>query len=241
MKRGSDDLRGLFRAARSEGRPSLDEPSGKRILSAYGIEVPRSVLARNADDLDGALRTLSPPLVLKIVSPDAIHKSDIGGVVVGLRGKQSLLDAMRSMEERAGRQSCRMQGFLIEEMVPAGTEVVIGGMRDPSFGPVLMFGLGGIFVEIVRDVAFRICPIDRFDAVEMIHELRAAPLLSGARGRAPVDEAALVRTLLSVGGEAGLLLDMACDIAELDINPLIVAGDKVVAVDARIILKMDPA
>ena len=239
MDRDRGDLRRLFQEARSEGRLSLDEPTGKRILSAYGLKVPRSVRVGNADDLDEALRSLALPLVLKIVSPDAIHKSDIGGVAVGLRDRQSLLDAMRLMEERALRHSCRIHGFLVEEMVPAGTEVVIGGVQDPSFGPVLMFGLGGIFVEVMRDVAFRICPIDRFDATEMIHELRAAPLLSGARGKAPVDEAVLVHTLLSVGGEGGLLLDMASDIAELDINPLIVAGDEIIAVDARIIIKGD--
>jgi acetate---CoA ligase (ADP-forming) subunit beta len=182
------------------------------------------------------LRRLSPPLVLKLRSAAVLHKSDIGGVRMGLADAASLVAAMTQMEERARNRGVSVDGFLVEETAPPGHEVVIGGSRDPSFGPLVMFGLGGIFVEVLRDVAFGICPITRADAVDMICELRAAPILAGARGGVAVDQARLVDALLAVGGSGGLLLECADEVAELDINPLIVSDRSVVAVDARVVL-----
>ena len=144
--------------------------------------------------------------------------------------------AVVALESAARERGLRVTGFLIEEMA-SGQEVVIGGMLDARFGPVLMLGLGGVFVEVLRDVVFRICPLERRDAAEMIGELKGSPLLRGARGRAPVSEAALVQAILAVGGEDGLLVRLAHRITELDINPLIVDGERAVACDARMVLR----
>jgi acyl-CoA synthetase (NDP forming) len=132
--------------------------------------------------------------------------------------------------------AARIDGFLLEEMAPAGQEIVIGGLRDPQFGPLVMVGLGGIFVEILKDVSFRICPITRADAAEMLDELKGVALLDGARGRKPASRAAIVDALMKIGGEGGLLMTHAQDIAEADINPLIVSETGAVAVDARFVL-----
>lgn len=228
------ELEPLFAQARAAGRRVLDEPAAKRALAAYGIAVPRGVVvppgARPA--LDG----LSRPFVAKLISPDASHKSDVGGVRLGLADAAAAGAAVREMEALARARSLHLDGVLVEEMSPAGVELVIGGLIDSRFGPVLMLGLGGVFVEIFGDTAFRVCPIDRRDAEEMIDELRGAPLLRGARGREPVDENRIVEALLSVGGERGLLTDLEEEIAELDINPLIVSSSAALACDARIVL-----
>jgi acyl-CoA synthetase (NDP forming) len=130
----------------------------------------------------------------------------------------------------------RIDGFLVEEMAPQGMELVIGGLRDPQFGPLVMVGLGGIFVEVLQDVAFRICPIERIDALEMLEELKGRALLDGARGQPAVSRQALVDVLLKVGGESGLLMTLGDEIAEADLNPVIVSAHGAVAVDARFIL-----
>ncbi len=235
------ELRAIFEAAREAQRVALDEPTGKRILSAYGIPVPAYRVLRGQEELHAAAASLRPPYVLKVISADAIHKSDIGGVVVGLANESAVAEALVGMQERLRQRSLRVDGFLLEEMAAPGIEVVIGAAQDRSFGPVLMFGLGGVFVEVMRDVSFRICPIDARDALDMIDELKGAPLLSGARGRAAIDKHALVRALLAIGGEHGLVMDLSDEIAELDVNPLIARPDGVQAVDARIILKRSVA
>ena len=144
--------------------------------------------------------------------------------------------AIRDMAALPGIASARVDGWLVEEMAPAGQEMVIGGLRDPDFGPLVMVGLGGIFVEVLADVAFRICPIKRVDAEEMIDDLKGVAILQGARGRAAVSRDAIVDVLMKIGGDDGLLMRHAGDIAEADINPLIVSADGAVAVDARFIL-----
>jgi len=183
-----------------------------------------------------ACGSLKPPLALKVMSPDILHKSDAGGVRVGLNGAPELEEAVRAMMKRPAIENARLDGFLVEEMVPSGVEMVIGGIRDPQFGPLVMVGLGGIFVEVMQDVAFRICPITRLDAGEMLDELKGAALLRGTRGRKPVSREAVVDVLLKVGGEGGLLMTHGDEIAEADINPLIVSEHGAVAVDARFVL-----
>jgi acyl-CoA synthetase (NDP forming) len=133
-------------------------------------------------------------------------------------------------------RDARIDGFLLEEMAPAGQEVVVGAVRDPQFGQLVMVGLGGIFVEVLADVSFRICPITRFDAREMLAELKGAAVLAGARGRKPASQDAIVDVLLKIGGEGGLLMVHVDDFKEADINPLIVSESGAVAVDARFVL-----
>lgn len=223
----------IFAAARKEGRAALDEPAAKRLLAAFGLPVPRgTVVAPGAAPVLDGMRA---PYAAKLISADALHKSDVGGVRLGLADAADAAQAARALEALAQQKKLRLDGVLIEEMAAPGVELVIGGLVDPRFGPVVMLGLGGVFVEVFGDTAFRICPIDRQDAREMIDDLRGAPLLRGARGRALVDEARIVDALLAVGGEGGLLLALEDDIAELDINPFIVSAYGAVACDARIV------
>jgi len=222
--------------ARKQGRAALDELAGKRLLASFGVSVPKSLVVQDATEAATACGNLKPPLVLKVVSPDILHKSDAGGVKVGLGNAHEVEEAVRAMMKRPGIESARIDGFLLEEMAPAGLEVVVGGLRDPQFGPLVMVGLGGIFVEVLADVSFRICPIARLDAEEMLDELKGAALFRGARGRNPASREAIVDVLLKVGGENGLMMTHGEDIAEADINPLIVTESGAVAVDARFVL-----
>jgi acyl-CoA synthetase (NDP forming) len=222
--------------ARKNGRAALDEMAGKSVLANFGIATPKSLLIQDVKGAAAACAKLRAPLVLKVVSPDILHKSDAGGVKIGLKNPAEVEDAVRAMMKLPAIANARIDGFLLEEMAPAGQEVVIGGLLDAQFGPMVMVGVGGIFVEVMADVAFRICPITRLDAEEMLDELKGAALLKGARGRKPVSRAAIVDALMKVGGEGGLLMMHANDIAEADINPLIVSETGAVAVDARFVL-----
>jgi succinyl-CoA synthetase beta subunit len=226
----------LIARTRAAGRAALDETAGKQVLANLGVAVPKSVVIQDVTGASQACAGLRPPLALKIVSPDILHKSDAGGVKVGLKNAAEVEGAIRVMMRQPAIASARVDGFLLEEMAPAGQEIVIGGLADPNFGPMVMVGLGGIFVEVLADVAFRLCPITRLDAEEMLDELKGAALLKGARGRKPVSRAAILEALLKIGGEGGLLMTHGADIAEADINPLIVSETGAVAVDARFVL-----
>ena len=226
----------LISMARKQNRSALDEQAGKALLAGYGVAVPLSVIVAGADEVAQKMKPLKFPVVVKVMSPDILHKSDAGGVKVGLKSAAEVEGAIRTMMQQPAIAAVRIDGFLIEEMAPAGQEMVIGGLRDPQFGPLVMVGLGGIFVEVLADVSFRICPITRLDAHEMLAELKGAAILKGARGRKPVSQEAIIDVLLKVGGENGLLTQHAADIREADINPLIVSDAGAVAVDARFIL-----
>lgn len=226
----------LIAAARSQGRAALDELAGKQLLANFNVSVPKSVVVADAGAVAGAIAKLNPPLAVKVMSRDILHKSDAGGVKIGLHNAADVAQAITTMASSPAIKNARIDGYLVEEMAPAGQEVVIGAVRDPDFGPMVMVGLGGIFVEVLADVAFRICPITWLDATEMLEELKGAAILAGARGRQPVSRDAIVDVLLKIGGEDGLLMQYADDFKEADINPLIVSGTGAVAVDARFIL-----
>jgi len=228
----------IIAEARARGRGALDEASGKALLSHYGVSVPRNRLVRLPDDVDAAVADLRFPVVVKVVSAEILHKSDAGGVRIGLANAADVRAAIREMSALPAIARARVDGWLIDEMAPPGQEIVVGGLRDPDFGPLIMVGLGGIFVEVLADVAFRICPIARVDAEEMLDELKGAAVLDGARGREPVSREAIVGVLLKIGGEGGLLMRHGDAIREADINPLIVSATAAVAVDARFILDL---
>jgi acyl-CoA synthetase (NDP forming) len=230
------DPKTIIAEARKHGRTALDEVAGKALLARYGVAVPKTVVVKDAEGVETALKDLKLPVVVKVVSPDILHKSDAGGVTVNLDSPDDVRGAIRAMAALPGIASARVEGWLIEEMAPAGQEMVVGGLRDPQFGPLVMVGLGGIFVEVLQDVSFRICPITRLDAEEMIDELKGAAVLAGARGRKPVSREAIVDTLLKIGGADGLLMKHADDLSEVDVNPLIVSETGAVAVDARFVL-----
>jgi acyl-CoA synthetase (NDP forming) len=228
-------------AAVAAGRAALDEPAAKRVLAAFGVRVPDGATVGDAEQAIHAASVLGHPVAIKLVSPDAIHKSDIGGVRLAVADAEGVRRAIDELRAGAAAHAVNTTGFLVERMARPGTEVVIGGLVDPRFGPVVMLGLGGVFVEIFADTAFRVCPISEADARDMIDELKAAPLLRGARGRVPASEGALVEALLAIGGENGLMTRAAGSIVELDVNPLIVSADEALACDARIVLRSPSA
>lgn len=222
------------------GATALTEQDGKEVLRACGIVVPRGAhieLDASTEDLVQATQSLTPPIVLKALSTDVLHKSELGAVQLGIDNATELATAIGAMRERLDVQGVSITGFLVEETAAAGAELIIGGQFDPRFGPILLVGLGGIFVEIFKDVTYRICPIDRRNAVEMLDALRGAPLLDGARGRTKLNREAVVDILLALGGPDGMFTRYAGGrIAEFDINPLIVSERGATAVDARIVL-----
>ena len=222
--------------ARTAGRNTVDEHSAKQLLRTFGISAPHSVVVQTASEARAAATTMSAPFVVKVVSEQILHKSDAGGVVLNLGNAEAAADAVDAMAALPAIQAAKVDGFLIEEMAPSGLEVVIGGVCDPDFGPLVMVGLGGVFVEVLQDVAFRICPIERADAYAMLTQLQGSALFDGARGTHAIDRQHIVDILLRVGGRDGLLMTHAADIEELDLNPIIATSTAAVAVDARIIL-----
>lgn len=224
--------------ARATGRRALSEADGKSVLEAAGITVPKGTVVRALDDIDNACASLAFPVAVKGVSPDLIHKSDAGAVRLNIASSSDVRNACTDIAAAVG--DAGLEGYLIEEMAPPGHEVIIGGVIDPQFGPVIMVGLGGIFVELLADVAFRICPIERADADAMLRELKALPLLDGARGGRIASREAIIDALLRIGGNNGLLYRDRNEIAEIDINPLIVSADSAIAADVRIVLSETP-
>lgn len=229
----------IIAANRRAGRTSLSEPEGKRLLASLGVPVPQFALVRDAEaafDLPGGRQAR---FAVKVVSQDILHKSDIGGVRLGLRDADAVRAAISDIAAQPAVKAARVEGYLIEEMARPGVELALGAVRDPQFGPVIMIGLGGVFVEILKDVAFRICPINAQDAGSMLDELKGAALLKGARGREALDRQALIDILIKIGGADGLIVQQG-EIAEIDINPIIAYADGLAAVDARFILS-DPS
>jgi hypothetical protein len=231
--------RAILAGARAEGRGALDEIEAKCVLNAFGITVPGG---RRLPPLPkaGFAAGLSPPFVLKIVSRNILHKTEAGGVRLRLGDEAQVLTAIGEIGARVAARGDRVDGWLLEEMAPAGVEMVIGGLHDERFGPVVMAGFGGILIELLQDIAFAICPVDAIDCEEMLAGLRGRAMLRGWRGAAPADAAALRDVLLRVGGADGLLVTLGPMVAELDINPLIVSPTGAVAADARILLGGNP-
>lgn len=211
----------------------LLEPEAKELCRHYGLNIGEWRVVNSAEGVKDAAKELGYPLVMKIVSPDVLHKSDVGGVILNIRSEEEALGAYKKIKEVAERGGYRLDGVLIERMAPEGVETIIGAKRDPQFGPVLMFGLGGVFVEVFKDVSFRVAPISKDDAIEMISELKAYPILRGIRGRKPSDIQSVSDALLKV---SKIMLEIP-QITEVDLNPTIVYEDGYKIVDARILMK----
>jgi acetyltransferase len=227
------EARKAIDAALEAGKKTLGEEECRTILEAYGFRFPRHALAQTSQEAVRAFEEMRRPVVLKIVSPDILHKTDVGGVRVGLSDPDSVARAFVEITSSARRMvpSAWLAGVSVQEMVTGGRELILGMSRDPQFGPLLMFGLGGINVEVLKDVSFRVAPLSRRDAVEMIREIRAYPLLSSFRGSAPSDEGGIVDGLLRI---SRLSLDFP-EIQELDLNPVMVMpkGRGIRAIDCR--------
>lgn len=221
--------------ALSEGRKKLLEHESLALLKAYGIPVAEFAFVRDEVEAEEAAEAVGYPVVVKVVSPDIVHKTDVGGVVLGLRSRDEVVSAVSrirmSVAERAPGAS--ITGFLIQKMLPRdGVEVIVGGVRDPVFGPVVMFGLGGVLVELFRDVSFRVAPVSLEDAREMMNEVRGSVILRGYRGQRPVDTEAIAGIIVGV---SRMMTEIA-EIAEMDINPVMAYHDRAFAVDSRFIL-----
>jgi len=225
----------VFAQAKKEGRNYLLEPEAKMVCMEYGIPVPRFKVALTYDEAIKFAEGMGYPVVLKIVSPDIIHKFDIGGVALNLKNSSEVKKGYENilMNVKRHKPNAKIVGVLVQEMAPQSTEVIVGAIKDPQFGPALMFGLGGIFVEVLKDVTFRIAPITESDAREMITEVKAYPVLKGYRGQPPVDLNAIVNILLNT---SKLVMDHL-EIEELDLNPILVYEKGAKTVDARIILE----
>lgn len=220
--------------AQSAGRTFITEESASKIAAAYGIAVPQGGLARDLASARAIAARVGYPVVLKIASPDILHKSDIGGIAVDILDEESLARAYEQIMARVRTRmpDARVWGLTVQHQVPKGREVIVGVNRDPQFGPLLMFGLGGIYVEVLQDVTFRLCPVTRSEAQHMVSEIRSFGLLRGTRGQAPADTDAIADVIWRV---SALVMDFP-EITELDINPLIVAdrGAGAIAADVRI-------
>jgi len=214
-----------------EGR-NLVEPEAYELLEAYGVSVPRHRVVTSAEQAEVAAAALGYPVVAKIVSPDILHKTEIGGVLLNLYDAAAVRAAYRQIVERSRQARAALRGVLISRMAPPGTEVIAGLTQDAQFGPVVMFGLGGIFVEVYRDVSFRLIPLTEPDAAAMIREIKASPVLQGVRGGRPADLQALADLLLKVSRMA----EENPEIAEMDLNPIIVYEKGLSVVDARVLL-----
>jgi acetyl-CoA synthetase (ADP-forming) len=225
----------IISQARSENRKALLEPEAKTICMEYGISVTKFNVAKNEKEAAEFAAATGFPVVLKIVSPDIIHKSDAGGVIVNLKTKEEVQAAYNKILQnvKAYKPDANIVGILVQEMAPSSTEVIIGAVKDPQFGQTIMFGLGGIFVELLKDVTFRVAPIDEQEAAEMVVGVKAFPLLNGYRGSKPADVKAIVNLLLCV---SKLVMDHP-EIKELDLNPILVYPQGAKTVDARIILE----
>lgn len=228
----------VFEAALSKNRHILGLEAFD-ILKAYGIPVVKTAFAKTAEEAIIAAEEIGYPLVMKVVSPQISHKSDIGGIKLSLQNaaevKAAYQDIMNSIPKKLSDAS--LEGVQLQPMLSGGREVILGMVHDPTFGPMLMFGLGGIYVEILKDIRFAIAPVDEREAREMITGIKTYPLLAGVRGKKPSDIDALVETVLKV---SRLVCDFP-EIEEFEINPMMVfeKGKGALAVDLRLILKSD--
>jgi acetyltransferase len=231
-----DRVRGVFEQIRAERRVAIGDVEAREVMDAYGIPTPQTFLARTPDEAVHFADTVGFPLVLKIASPDILHKTDVGGVELNIMASSDVRDAFELMTYRARRYvpGAEIWGCLVQDMVLGGREVIVGMNRDPHFGPLMTFGLGGIYVEVLQDVVFRLAPFDRREAREMIGEIRGYNLLRGVCGERRSDLDAVVEAFLRL---SQLVMDFP-EIVEFDINPLTVfeEGQGLIGIDMRLVL-----
>ncbi len=235
---GSKLGREIISKARADGRDALTEVESKALFAAYGLPVAPTVLAKTEDEAVAQAQKIGYPVVMKIVSPQILHKSDAGGVKVNVKDEAAVRDAFKVILENAKKYKADadIHGIAVQEMAPWGTECIVGSVNDATFGPTIMFGLGGIFVEVLKDVTFRVAPVSAGQAAKMISEIRGAPILAGVRGEAPRDRKVLADILCKY---STMVYDLSDEISETDANPVLVyeEGKGVTVVDARVILK----
>jgi len=234
MKIQFEKAKELIKNALSTGRYSLLEPEAMALMAMIGIPTPSFYLSNSIEEAQKIAQALGYPVVLKVVSQDIIHKSDIGGVKLNILNQDQVSEKFKEIQKsvREKAPKARISGIMVQKMVPSATEVVIGALRDKQFGPAVMFGLGGIFIEILKDVSFRIAPVDKDDANEMIKEIKGYPLLLGYRGSPRLDIDTIADSIVKV---SELIMNID-EIDQLDLNPILVYPSGLVAVDVRVIL-----
>jgi len=224
----------ILQTARMQKRKYLLEPEAKEICLAYGMPTPAFGVAQDPSEAIELASEIGFPVVLKVVSQDVLHKTEAGGVLLDLNSKEQVEDGYDQIirKVRAYNDKARISGVLVQHMAPKGVEVIVGGLRDSQFGPTVLFGLGGIFVEVLKDASFRVSPLSELDSRQMIREIHAYSILQGARGQPASDEEAIVRILQST---SKIMMENQA-IQQMDLNPVIVYASGANIVDARIIL-----
>src|SRR6202163_2696762 len=232
-------VRKILDQAKAAGRSALTAPEAKGICEAYGIAVPKEGVARTATDAAKLAATIGYPVVMKIVSPQILHKTEAGGVVVGVRSADAAQDAFATIVDNARRYDAKatIDGVQVQQMLAGGQEVIIGAVTDPAFGKLVAFGLGGILVEVLKDITFRLAPATRDDALSMLDGIAAAEILKGVRGADPVNRDSLAGMIVSV---STLISDFP-EISEMDLNPVFATKNGAIAADVRIVLDFAPA
>jgi acetyl-CoA synthetase (ADP-forming) len=224
----------MFKKINAQRRNNLTEYDSRQILQCYKIPLVKTELAKNAEEAVNLAKRIGYPVVLKVSSPDIIHKTDVGGLALNLKSEEDVRTAFSRITENIKKKAPRAKiyGMLVQKMIEDGQEVIIGGKKDPQFGQTMMFGLGGVLVEVFEDVSFRVLPLERKEAENMIKETRGYRILKGYRGKS-YDIKALVEILM----KTSRLLEENQEIKELDINPVIVLPKGAFAVDARIVIE----
>ncbi len=228
-------MNSILKLAMREKR-NLTEAESYSLLSEYGIPVPTYSVVSSEEEAVKIAKRLGFPLVMKIVSPDIMHKTDIGGIKMNIINSPQVRESYKNIicNVRKNKPEARINGMLLNKQAPKGVEVIVGMIRDPQFGPTVMFGLGGIFIEILKDVAFRVCPVERTDIEEMLTEIEGIKMLQGYRGQPRRDVNAIIDIILEI---SRLALDYPV-VKEIDLNPIMVYEKGVVVVDAKIFLNL---
>ena len=213
---------------------NLTEDEAYELLSNNGVPVPKYMIASSIEESLEKARALGFPLVMKIISPDIIHKTDIGGVMLNIMNEQQVRESYKIIIDsvKKNKPGVKINGVLLYKQVPSGVEVIVGMVRDPQFGPTVMYGLGGIFTEILKDVSFRICPVDRIDIVEMLHETKGIKMLKGYREQPSCDINAIIDIIMNISNIAMNYLV----IKEIDLKPIMVYEKGAIVVDAKVFL-----
>src|SRR4029079_7751424 len=233
------EVRRILDQVKAEGRTSLTAPEGKRVCDAYGIATTKEDVAKSAADAEKMAAAMGFPVVLKIVSPEILHKTEAGGVLVGVKSADEAEAGFDTIMANATKYNAKANviGVQVQQMLAGGQEVIVGAVTDPVFGKLVAFGLGGVLVEVLKDITFRLAPATEEDALSMLDGIAAAQILKGVRGADPVNRAALAKMIQNV---SQLIADYP-EIAEMDLTPVFATRDGAIAADVRIVVNFSPA
>ena len=236
MSKSKDAVRKILDAVKADKRTSLTAPEGKLVCDAYGIPVPKEGVAKSAAEASKIATAMGFPVVMKIVSPDILHKTEAGGVMVGVKTAADV-EGLRNhlANARKYKADAKIEGIQVQQMLAGGTEVIVGSITDGSFGKLVAFGLGGVLVEVLKDVTFRLAPATKDDALSMLDGVQAHDMLKGVRGGDPVSREALADIIVKV---SRLVSDFP-EIVELDLNPVFATKKDAIAADVRIVVDFD--